>query len=179
MQASMFSPDTMAVLLIASGLVPFIAFGGTVLFEFHMKGYLPSCSRTSAVVVPVTVEDDATVMDMTPSTAPDTDPDDLLLPMEKEDNDDFQGIALSSDQGATSASPSGSNSCVDQGERDSVPGSTASRTAVVPFLSSDRDRNDSKHNGDRQGDGDGRRGNRNDGTEKPWDKVEPCVIAPF
>ena len=35
MQASMFSPDTMAVLLIASGLVPFIAFGGTVLFEFH------------------------------------------------------------------------------------------------------------------------------------------------
>ena len=54
----MFSPDAMAVLLIANGLVPFIAFVGTLLYELHVKGYLPSCSRNTAVVVPVSVTAD-------------------------------------------------------------------------------------------------------------------------
>ena len=45
-------PDTMAALMVANGLVPFVAFFGTVAYEFKALGILGKKKTSSAAVAP-------------------------------------------------------------------------------------------------------------------------------
>ena len=54
-QANVFTPNVLATLMIANGVVPYVAFGGITLLELKNRGLLPGSKKkiSPATVVPV------------------------------------------------------------------------------------------------------------------------------
>ena len=52
-QVSVFSPDELATLMIANGLVPYVVFVGTLIYEAKALGYLAKKKTSSAAIAPM------------------------------------------------------------------------------------------------------------------------------
>ena len=57
-QAWPFSPELLSTLMIIDGLIPYITFGGVLLYEARMEGVLGSKKTTSSIAAVVPVDFD-------------------------------------------------------------------------------------------------------------------------